>query len=550
MRATRESNENGSLFFDSARMGRATLYWRDYRYFPYERDFARQEVSSLFGEIPAECEGGLSISTAAFCPEKALRLTYFALVECGTQTVIPLQARLEASQRGRARQSTRYSAHGIHEYRGKFNPQIVRAIGNIIGIRDDAWILDPFCGSGTTLLEAAHCGWNARGVDRNPLAVRIANAKIAGITSIEDLRHAAQCLHVELSESVEALCEPTNVPDSALNSILGSSWRSELKSAAYLESWFVRPVLAQLVRVQRAIRTLPSHLQDLFLVLLSDQLRNASLQDPADLRIRRRKDPASNYPLIRWFLAGVHDHVGRICSAGEILPAGTADQKALRGDIRQVRSSDLGVGGHFDAVITSPPYETALPYIDTQRLSLVALGDIEAEAIQSTEKALIGARELTTRERRTLEDEIRKGDPYLPDEVNDLCSDLLRAASGEGNGFRRRNRPALTYRYFKGMAEAFGNVSQHLRPGGTAALLVGPNRTVLGGVEFVIDTPLLLARVAELAGFDGSEVRPLDAYARFDLHQQNSITSEALVLATNASRLPSWREAVREPCRL
>ena len=60
----------------------------------------------------------------------------------------------------------------------------------------------------------------------------------------------------------------------------------------------------------------------------------------------------------------------------------------------------------FDAVITSPPYATALPYIDTQRLSLVLLGLIGADELRATEAALVGAREITIGERRALEAEL------------------------------------------------------------------------------------------------------------------------------------------------
>ena len=51
----------------------------------------------------------------------------------------------------------RYGPHGIHEYRGKFFPQLVKALINISGVRDGT-VLDPMCGSGTTLVEAAAAG--------------------------------------------------------------------------------------------------------------------------------------------------------------------------------------------------------------------------------------------------------------------------------------------------------------------------------------------------------------------------------------------------------
>jgi site-specific DNA-methyltransferase (cytosine-N4-specific) len=85
-------------------------------------------------------------------------------------------------------------------------------------------------------------------------------------------------------------------------------------------------------------------------------------------------------------------------------------------------------------------------------------------------------------------------------------------------------------RYFKSMAAFFTNARRAIRPGGRAALVVGTNRTVLGGQEFVIDTPRLLIDVGVRAGFAREHTRPMDTYRRYDLHQRNSIDSETLIV--------------------
>ena len=61
-------------------------------------------------------------------------------------------------------------------------------------------------------------------------------------------------------------------------------------------------------------------------------------------------------------------------------------------------------------------------------------------------------------------------------------------------------------------------------------MVVGPNRTTLSGEPLTIDTPHLLVDVAQAVGWRIQEVIALDAYQRFDLHQENSITSEKLIL--------------------
>lgn len=517
-------------------MAQTLLEWRNYRYFPYERDFARLEAEKIFGSSSQEAPTGLHVLTKAFNAKGAERLTYFArAVHPGGEVTIPRQTRLEASahENEHERQATRYSAHGLHEYKGKFNPQVVRAIGNILGLSDGARVLDPFCGSGTTLLECAHAGWDAVGIDRNPLAARIANAKLRALREADGaLQEIGQSVVAAL-DSYRPLCR-TAPSASDIEHALGPDWTTELPSFDYLSAWFPLPVLAQVVAVQRVLQAKVASADDraIFEVILSDHLRDASLQEPADLRVRRRKEAARNYPLVEWFVDALSKRIERVARARRALGAVPGRQHAVLGDIRLVnwqRLKGLPRSG-FDAIITSPPYETALPYVDTQRLSLVLFGLIRGDEVQSTERALIGARDIGTVERRQLEDEIRAGSPEVPKSVIDVCRELLSAASRPGNGFRRVARPALVLRYFKSMAVFFRTVQRALRPGGRAALVVGTNRTTLGGKEFVIDTPRLLADVGVHAGLHRDDTRPMDTYPRYDLHQKNSIDSEMLIV--------------------
>ncbi|MHA1328762.1 MAG: TRM11 family SAM-dependent methyltransferase [Promethearchaeota archaeon] len=64
--------------------------------------------------------------------------------------------------------STGYATHGLFPYRGKFHPQLIKALINIIGIKKEDTILDPMCGSGTTNIEAALMGINSYAIDLSP----------------------------------------------------------------------------------------------------------------------------------------------------------------------------------------------------------------------------------------------------------------------------------------------------------------------------------------------------------------------------------------------
>lgn len=84
--------------------------------------------------------------------------------------------------------NTREYTHGIHPYPAKFIPQIPRALVNALHSKDNSAVLDPFCGSGTTLLEATLQGIPAIGVDVNPLAVLLSRVKTTPINySLKDV---------------------------------------------------------------------------------------------------------------------------------------------------------------------------------------------------------------------------------------------------------------------------------------------------------------------------------------------------------------------------
>ncbi|MBE9566080.1 MAG: site-specific DNA-methyltransferase, partial [Proteobacteria bacterium] len=75
---------------------------------------------------------------------------------------------------------TQGSTHFFHHWTAKFIPQIPGRVIERYAKPGDV-VVDPFMGSGTTLVEAARRGHDAWGTDINPLAVRIAQAKTAGI---------------------------------------------------------------------------------------------------------------------------------------------------------------------------------------------------------------------------------------------------------------------------------------------------------------------------------------------------------------------------------
>lgn len=72
---------------------------------------------------------------------------------------------------------TGYSTHGLFPYRGKFHPQMIKALINIMGIKPGETILDPMMGSGTVPVEASLMGINSIGIDSSPFCKFMAQVK-------------------------------------------------------------------------------------------------------------------------------------------------------------------------------------------------------------------------------------------------------------------------------------------------------------------------------------------------------------------------------------
>ncbi len=76
---------------------------------------------------------------------------------------------------------TSYATHGLFPYRGKFHPQMIKALINIMGLKPGNMVLDPMMGSGTVLLEAKLMGIKSIGFDISPFCRFMTQVKLDGL---------------------------------------------------------------------------------------------------------------------------------------------------------------------------------------------------------------------------------------------------------------------------------------------------------------------------------------------------------------------------------
>lgn len=79
--------------------------------------------------------------------------------------------------KGQIGRTNQYLTHWYYPYKAKFHPQMIKAILNFMGLEKGQTVLDPFCGSGTTLIEAKTIGVSAIGTDVDPLCILMSKVK-------------------------------------------------------------------------------------------------------------------------------------------------------------------------------------------------------------------------------------------------------------------------------------------------------------------------------------------------------------------------------------
>lgn len=436
------------------------------------------------------------------------------------QAVLPFQQEAPLPNR----RNLRYGPHGIHEYRGKFFPQLVRSLLNITGVGSDSMILDPMCGSGTTPTEAVLLGCQAIGLDLNPLSVLMSRAKCASLMIHPDeLIKEYQSLKVEL---LQAAALSTYLP-----------WFESLspQDQDYLSHWFAPQVLAALDPIAVHIKNAKhSACRLLFQVTLSNILRRVSWQKDDDLRVRKEIQPNREVDVMAEFLAELNRSVKTILALlyeNQDFPVGQAT--IIEGNARQADQLLAGQRGRIDAIITSPPYATALPYLDTDRLSLCYLGLLPRPQHRQRDYQMIGNREITERQRQLNWQEYQQRRTELPVEITrviDLIDTLNRQTEV---GFRRRNLPALLARYFLDMQQVFKIFIKLLKPGAPAYVVVGNNHTIAGGQRVEIETDKLLVQLGESVGLRLEEMISMEMLVSRDIFKENASNAETIVCFRN-----------------
>jgi DNA modification methylase len=289
------------------------------------------------------------------------------------------------------------ATHSIHTYPAKLLPNIPYFfLNNSFFIKENEYILDPFSGSGTVLLEALLSNKNAFGSDSNPLARLISEVKTTEY-DIDLLKKLSSSLKKEIcinsEESIKNFPEVVNI-----------------------DYWFLPSVKHQLAQILERIKSISSKkYKDFFLLCFSNCIKKVSLADPrisVPVKIKVAKESHSHsfvketntrlkgletLNVIEKFFEIVNDNIDRFESKEQLCKS-SVKAKIVSNDARKLKIRNETV----DLIISSPPYAGAQKYIRACSLNLGWTELSSIEKLRELDKENIGRENYSKEEYKNL----------------------------------------------------------------------------------------------------------------------------------------------------
>ena len=413
------------------------------------------------------------------------------------------------------------TAHQWYRFVLSFPPHLVRDYVAKFGLDSRHCVLDPFCGTGTTLVECQKLGIPAIGLEPNPVACFASQTKLLwNIDSQSLLRHS-----MKVAEVANRRLEQDGFFDENAYRLLDRPFGTNVKlstlpdeAADLLLTNSISPI--PLHKTLVLLKVLEENHDDRFSsherLALATALVNAisNLQFGPEVGVGPAKSDA---PVVSFWLDGIRTMVQDL----ENLPKETK-HKAIVYEADARDGASMLPAHSVDAVITSPPYPNEKDYTRTTRLESVLLGFIQSKAdLRALKKRLVRSNTRGVYKADT-DDLLVAGHPQI--ERIAAAIEKRRIELNKDSGFEKLYA-RVTKLYFGGMARHLAGLRRVLRPGARLAYVVGDQASYL---RVMIRTGQLLAGIAESLGY---EVVGLDLFrTRLATATKEQLREEVVVL--------------------
>lgn len=408
--------------------------------------------------------------------------------------------------------------HNWYRFVLSFPPHLVRTYIKEFGLGPSHQVLDPFSGTGTTVVECKKLGIRSIGIEANPIASFASRVKTDWSPQPRALvAHAEQVgAHALKSLADEGI-------EDASHSLRPDSSASVLRTLSEDRAKLLLKSSISSLPLHKAL-TLLDALDSHYDARYSSHERLALAQVLVDTASNLRFGPEVGIGRVKSDAAVVETWLATVIKMArdleEVKPGGVVETAVYRGDAR-IASKVLDPCS-IDAVITSPPYPNEKDYTRTTRLESVALGFVNTKKdLQALKRDLVRSNTRGVYSVDT-DDHWAKDFPRVQQLAEDI--EARRLELGKTSGFERLYG-RVTKLYFGGMARHLADLRRTLRPGAKLAYVVGDQASYL---RVMIRTSEILSEIGQSFGY---EVIKTDFFrSRFSTAAQEEIREEVLVL--------------------
>lgn len=387
------------------------------------------------------------------------------------------------------------AAHQWYRFVLSFPPHLVRDYVGKFELDGRHRILDPFCGTGTTLVESKKLGIHSFGLEPNPVACFASQTKLNWKVDPDELHNHAQTIANAVTQRIktDGLSEDEGLPLFRGRSVHSAALRNLSAEASDLllsNSISPLPLHKTLVLMEEIDEHWNDHVRDCERLALAACLVNgiSNLHFGPEVGVGPAKTDA---PVVSLWLRAIRQMVEDLRQLRNIKPSDATVYQADARDVARVLPPES-----VDAVITSPPYPNEKDYTRTTRLESVLMGFIQSK------------HDLRALKQRLVRSNTRS--VYSADTDDALVSDhreIQRIAAAiekrrielkKDSGFEKLYA-RVTKLYFGGMTRHLSELRKVLRPGAHLAFVVGDQASYL---RVMIRTGQILADIARSLGYE------------------------------------------------
>lgn len=383
--------------------------------------------------------------------------------------------------------------HQWYRFVLSFPPHLVRDYINEFKKEDESFVLDPFCGTGTVLVESKKNNQPSVGVEFHPMTHFASTVKTNWRIKPELLISNAEFVKKKAETKYRQVKNPHTLGEEQEELLLANS----ICEIPLHKLLIIRDLIDEV-----ADKTTRGHL---LLALAKVAVGKASnLHFGPEVGVKGRKEDVDVFGF--WF--------EEVClMAQDILAVrqfANVTSLVLRGDSRTPETLKAAMHRKIGLVITSPPYPNEKDYTRTTRLESVLLKFINSrEELRNVKKGLIKSNSRTVYKGDTDHEKVAhlKNITALAEKI-----EARRIELGKTSGFEKQYAKVVL-QYFGGMAMQLESLKPYLKKGAYLAYVVGDQASFF---RIMIRTGDILKEIAEDLGYE---------YVRTDLFRERISTA-------------------------